>query len=114
MLDELLSTEIELQVDGGRLLYRIPEETAEKYLDEIRRWKPELIRMLNGDYCGDVGQCEQCGADLIGLPVAFDGYVNRVCGHCGTWHRCIAPAVEPSSADALEPVKAEQSDLLSL
>jgi hypothetical protein len=113
MLDEILSAEIKLKVEGGQLLYGMAEATAEKYLDEIKRWKPELIRVLNGDYCGGVGQCEQCGADLVGLPVAFDGFVNRVCGHCGTWHSCLNPAVETASDNTLKPAKAEKNELLS-
>ena len=112
MLDEILSAEIELKVDGDQLRYRMTEETNEKYLDEIRLWKQELIRMLNGDYCGDVGQCEQCGADLIGLPVAFDGFTNRVCGHCGEWHRCLKPKVERVTGGALGLVEAEQAELV--
>ena len=114
MLNEIFSAEIELKVDGDQLAYGMTEETAEKYLDEIRRWKLELIRILNGDYCGDVGRCEQCSADLIGLPVAFDGFTNRVCGHCGKWHRCIKPNAERASDGALGPVEAEQNKLLSL
>lgn len=58
----------------------------------IADWKPELIKIIAGEIVDDVGGCDQCGGELLGLRT-FDHYVNRVCPDCGKWFRCIPAAM---------------------
>ena len=103
MIDAILSSGIELSVgSNGKLLFNGKAQTVTHLKHAMKQWKPELISILRGESVSDVGKCDQCGTDLIGLPVSHDGYTNRVCGACGTWHSCLPPQ-EP--VDTQKPSK---------
>ena len=80
------SNGITLDVDGDCIVLEGPAEQVDELATTIRQWKPELIKVLQGQTVGNVGTCD-CGSALLGLPT-FDGFVNRVCPDCGRWHRC--------------------------
>ena len=90
-----LATDVQLSVDAGKLVIDGPDDVVDELIPMVKRWKPELIKVLTGGTVADVGQCDHCSADLIGLPVSFDGYVNRVCGACGAWAICLPPNWTP-------------------
>ena len=96
------------EIDDNRLLFTGPAETVARYQSAIKAWKPEIIRIVKGDVCGDVGACDRCGRDLLGLPVV-DGFTNRVCQHCGKWHRCVETIAQRAGDDLLKPAKTNQS-----
>lgn len=103
MIDEILNSGIELSVtDAGKLRFKGDAETVNRWKPALRQWKLELIKILTGDTVGDVGQCDDCSAGLIGLPVS-GGYVNRVCPACGTWHRCIEPPAKRARPVCTKP-----------
>ena len=91
MINRILESDLVLAVVDGRLSVKGPKSLLSELAPIIKHWKPELLRIAGGDTIGDVGQCDQCAADLIGLPVAFDRFINRVCPACGKWHRCLPP-----------------------
>lgn len=80
-----------LAIDAGKLVLDGPDGAVDELIPMVRRWKPELLMLLSGESITDVGQCDHCNADLIGLPVSHDGFVNRVCGACGEWAICLPP-----------------------
>ena len=92
MISDILKSELSFSVDSdGGLSVKGPKSVMKELLPTIRRLKPELMQIVAGDSIADVGQCDHCNAGLIGLPVSFDGYVNRVCGACGRWAICLPP-----------------------
>ena len=80
---------VSITVESGKIVLDGPDDAINELIPLVKSWKPELIQLLGGDSITNVGQCEHCIADLIGLPVSFDGYVNRVCGACGHWAVCL-------------------------
>jgi|TARA_B110000495_G_C22545127_1_gene330274 hypothetical protein len=92
MITRIMSSGLSLSIVDGGLAIRGPQTELAEILPMIKRWKPELIKILEGETVDDVGVCDQCGADLLGLLVKFDSYVNRVCPQCGQWFQCLPPA----------------------
>lgn len=88
MLNSILKSGLRLAVVEGRLSVKGPAKLLNAFRDATRRNKPELLKVLAGQSVDDVGQCDACGADLLGLQVR-GGYVNRVCPECGEWFRCL-------------------------
>lgn len=82
---------VSLLVESGKMVLDGPNDAVNELIPLVKKWKPELIQMLAGETIGDVGHCDHCNADIIGLPVSFDGFVNRVCGACGRWATCLPP-----------------------
>ena len=76
--------------DARKITIDGPDSAVDELIPLVRRWKPELIQLLKGETISDVGSCDHCNADLIGL-VTFDGYTNRTCPACGKWFRCLEP-----------------------
>ena len=96
MIHSIINSGIELSIsESGDLSYKGDESLVSGFMQKMRQWKPELIRYLRGDFITNVGNCEFCDSPLIGLPVSFDGYVNRVCGDCGRWAICLRPDWSP-------------------
>lgn len=92
---------ITLDLDGDYIVLEGPESLVDELSEMIRQWKPELIKVLQGQIVSNVGTCN-CGSALLGLPT-FDGFVNRVCPDCGRWHRCqVDPYHGWTDADLLE------------
>lgn len=100
-INAILESGLRLSVVKGRLAVRGSAEAVAEFRELIHSWKPELIKIANGDTVEGAGQCDQCGADLLGLRTP-DGYVNRVCGHCGTWHRCQKHNVQSVCVEPLQ------------
>ena len=78
-------------MESGKIILDGPDNAVNELIPLVKKWKPELIQVLAGEAIGQVGQCDHCSADLIGLPVSFDGFVNRVCGACGQWATLLPP-----------------------
>lgn len=96
MIHSIINCGIEFSVnESGNLSFRGDQSLVTKFMPKMRQWKPELIRYVRGDFIKDVGNCNFCDSPLIGLPVSFDGYVNRVCGDCGRWAVCLPPNWSP-------------------
>jgi hypothetical protein len=91
LINRIIESDVILAVVDGRLSVKGPESLVADLAPIIKQWKPELLKIAAGDSVGDVGTCDRCAADLIGLPVAFDGFTNRICPDCGKWHRCLPP-----------------------
>ena len=89
------STGVSLIANTGKITLDGPGDTVDELMPLVQKWKQELIQLLDGDPIANVGQCDHCSADLIGLPVSFDGFVNRVCGACGRWATCLPPNWSP-------------------
>lgn len=90
-LEPILNSGLRFSIADGRLSVKGPAALVQEFSAGIKQWKPELLKITAGETVDDVGVCDYCSADLIGLPVQFDGYVNRVCPSCGQWHRCLPP-----------------------
>ncbi len=88
------ASSVSMLVEAGKLILDGPDDAVDELLPLVKQWKPELIQLLSGETVANVGQCEQCDADLIGLLVS-GGYVNRVCGACGRWAICLPPDWTP-------------------
>ena len=92
MINAILNSDIELAVsDAGKLSFKGPPEQVEQLMPALKLWKVELLKLLLGETVSDVGNCVLCDVPLIGIPVSFDGYTNRVCPDCGKWHHCLPP-----------------------
>ena len=89
------SSGVSLTANAGKIAIDGPNDAVDELIPLVQKWKLELIQLLGGDIIADVGQCDHCNADLIGLPVSFDGYTNRVCGDCGRWSTCLPPSWTP-------------------
>jgi len=86
---------VTIMLEDGAIFLDGPVDAVDELAPLVKQYKPELIKVLNGETIADVGHCDRCNADLIGLPVDFDGYVNRVCGACGRWAVCMPPDWTP-------------------
>ena len=110
MINAILRSGIELSVgETGKLAFKGRAETVKQWKPALRQWKLELLKVAVGETITNVGHCDHCGANLIGLPVSFDGYVNRVCGDCGRWAVCLPPEWTP---DDLAEHIAERSAIM--
>ena len=65
-----------------------PERAVDSIVGQIKPFKFEIIKMLNGETIDQVGSCDDCEAELTGFPTT-DGFVNRTCLECGKWFRCL-------------------------
>lgn len=90
MLNSILNSGLTFSIEDGRLSAEGPASLRKAFRDSIRRNKPELLKILAGETIHDVGSCDHCAAELLGLPV-HGGYINRVCPDCGQWFRCLPP-----------------------
>ena len=90
------ASNVSLVLDSGMIHLDGPDNAVDKLIPMVKKWKPELQKVLAGETMAGVGTCGHCNADLIGLPVALDGYINRVCGDCGRWATCLPPSWTPS------------------
>lgn len=100
---------VSMVLNAGKIAIDGPNDAVDDLIPLVKQWKPELIKLLSDETIGNVGHCDHCGADLIGLPVSFDGYVNRVCGDCGRWAVCLPPEWTP---DDLAEHIAERSAIM--
>jgi len=91
---------IELSVRNEKTTLTRRTGRAGELVIMVRQWKPELIKILNGETSTDIGQCD-CGSSLLGLPTR-DGYVNRVCPDCGRWFRCLDPYHDWTDQELIE------------
>ena len=94
------SAGISLSIDGATIVIEGAADQANELATMIKKWKPELIKVLNGETIDNVGQCD-CGSALLGLPT-FDGSVNRVCPDCGRWFRCLDPYYDWTDSELIE------------
>ena len=89
-LNTLLESGLKFAIVDDRLSVRGSAELVEEFRQMIANWKPELMKIAGGEVVADVGYCDGCNSDLIGLPT-FDQFINRVCPLCGKWFRCLEP-----------------------
>ena len=82
---------VAITANNGKLKLEGPTSALDKVASMAKPWKPELLKVLAGETVEGVGDCDQCGGELLGL-VVHDGYVNRVCPQCGKWFRCLSLA----------------------
>ena len=92
--------QIVMSVESGVLFLEGESDQVQELVVMVKQWKPELIKILNGETITDVGQCD-CGSSLLGLPTK-DGYINRVCPDCGQWFRCLDPYHDWSDSELIE------------
>ena len=104
MINRITESDLILSVKDGRLKVKGSESQVAELLPTIKQWKPELLKIAIGQTVNDVGGCDRCGADLLGL-ITFDGYVNRVCPACGCWKICFPPRnTTPAPTTTAKPV----------
>ena len=90
MIASILASDVRLSVRDGKLSIKGSPDVVKSLAPTIKRWKPELLKVLAGETICDVGDCDQCEAELLGLLV-HGGYTNRVCPECDKWFRCLPP-----------------------
>ena len=78
----------EILIDCGRVKLKATAPENLNLIQAIAFHDQELLAILQGKTVNDVGSCGGCGEALIGLKT-FDGYINRTCGNCGRWFRCL-------------------------
>jgi len=104
LIAEILTGGLAFNYVDGKLIVRGDPELIKRMTPAIKRWKPELLKVMAGETVGNVGRCDQCNADLLGL-ITFDGYVNRVCPVCGCWKICLQPRnTTPAPTTTAKPV----------
>ena len=101
MISDIID-KLELRTVDGKLVVVGDIDLINVMTPAIKRWKPELIRIVEGNTVCDVGCCDHCGTDLLGM-VVHGGYINRVCVTCGNWFQCLTPT--GSMQELLRPIK---------
>lgn len=89
-LNTLLETGLKFAIVDDRLSVRGSAELVIEFRQLITDLKPELVKIMAGEVVEDVGSCDGCNGELIGVPT-FDQFINRVCLLCGKWFRCLEP-----------------------
>jgi len=90
LINRIRRARLKLSIDDGKLKVKGKASLVSELSSTIKRWKPELIKTLEGKTVKSVGDCDRCDAELLGLLVHGD-YINRVCPECGKWFRCLEP-----------------------
>ena len=100
MIAQILESGLVLSIVNSRLSVKGPNSELAELVPILEQWKPELLKIAAGETIADVGDCEHCNAELLGLLVHGD-YTNRVCPECGRWTICLPPDWTPEDVQEL-------------
>ena len=78
----------EITLEGDVVEITEPASGHQELIEAVEFHEQELLAILQGKTVNDAGNCDDCGETLISLKT-FDGFINRTCGNCGKWFRCV-------------------------